>query len=134
MLAVTFAFPGGSANCFGHAPDNSPISMFLCAGRIFLCEALSQGHLSGVCGRSPFAVLFHAAATVQAWSLCWFGFTGESVIIMKHASESAYVNIPSCPQCFVQHLRWGIHRVLRSPAFSWVCRAAAPVHALSSHG
>ena len=71
MLVVTFAFLGESANCFGHAPDHSPTSTFLCAGRIFLCEALSQGHLSGVGGRSPFAVLFHAAAPVQVWSLCW---------------------------------------------------------------
>ena len=70
MRAVTFAFSGGSANCFANAPDHTPMSTFLGAGRIF-CEARSPGHLSGGSGPLPFAVLCHAAAPVQAWSLCW---------------------------------------------------------------
>ena len=70
VLAVTFAFPGGSANCFAHAPDHTPcLRSWLPAG--FFCEAVLRGQLLGVCVPLPFAVLLHAAAPVHALSLCW---------------------------------------------------------------
>ena len=62
-----------------------------------------------------------------------FRFTGESVIIM-HMRVSAYVNIFFMSAGFCATLALGHPLgVLRSPAFSWVRRAAAPVHALSLH-
>ena len=155
VLAVTFAFPGESANCLAHAPDHTPMSTFLGAGRIF-CKALSAGHLSGACGPLPLIFPFQAVAPVQAWSLGlvnWCGdgvgcpHTGGSLLFCctvcvhwgvcnyyAHAPViplmSTFLHVRSvlCNTCAAASIRG-----LRSPALGCVHWAVAPVHALSSY-
>lgn len=73
VLAVTFAFPGGSANCW-HTRQTMHLyrrSWVLAGFFLFVCVALSPGHLSGVCGPLPWLFFFQAVAPGQAWSLGW---------------------------------------------------------------
>ena len=158
VLAVTFAFPRGSANCW-HTRQTMRLyrrSWVLAGCFFFFGKARPPGHLSGVCGPLPLFFLLSGNSTSAGLELglvnrCSDGFgcphtCGPLVfcctICVHWRVCNYYAHAPVIPlRSVFLHVRSVLCntgagasiRGLCSPALGYVHRAAATVHALKSY-